>query len=84
MEIIQGAPESKRSRYWALYQLKPDQSVLYGPNEYSLYSLRASIGYVQRRYHKRFTTRLLPDRGIRVWRVDGPKWSDMKPRKEAA
>jgi len=84
MEIMQGAPEPRKTRYWALYMLRPDESVVFGPGEYSLSSLRASVAYAQRRYGKRFTTRLLPDRSIRVWRIDGPKWSDMKPGKEAA
>ncbi len=83
MEIIQGAPESKRSRYWALYMLRPDESVVFGPGEYTLSSLRASVAYAQRRYGKRFTTRLLPDRSIRVWRVDKPgDFRVSEPRRE--
>ena len=69
MEIKQGAPEPRKSRYWALYALRPDESAVFGPGEYSLSSLRASIAYAQRRYGKRFTTRLLPDRSIGVWRL---------------
>ena len=69
MEITQGAPEPRKTRYWALYALRQDESVVFGPGEYSLSSLRASIAYAQRRYGKRFTTRLLPDRSIRVWRL---------------
>jgi hypothetical protein len=84
MEIRQGAPEPRKTRYWALYMLRPDESVLFGPGEYSLSSLRASVAYSQRRYGKRFTSRLQPDGGIRVWRVDGTKWTDMKPAKKEA
>jgi len=78
MEIRQGAPEPRKTRYWALYALGPDESVVFGPGEYSLSSLRASIAYARRRYGKRFTTRLLPDRSIRVWRL-----ADVTPHEEA-
>jgi len=74
MEILNGAAERKRTRYWALYALKPDQSVLYRPGEFSLDSIRSSIGNAQKRYGRRFTTRKQPDGGIRIWRVDGTKW----------
>jgi len=73
MEIRQGAPEPRKTRYWALYILRPEQSVVFGPGEYSLSSLRASVAYAQRRYGRRFTTRLLLDRSIRVWRTDRPR-----------
>ncbi len=73
MEIIQGAPEPRKTRYWALYMLRPDESVLFGPGEYSLSSLRASVAYAQRRYGRRFTTRKQPGGGIRVWRVEPKK-----------
>ncbi len=74
MEILNGAAERKRTRYWALYALKPDQSVLYRPGEFSLDSIRSSIGNAQKRYGRRFTTRLQKDGGIRIWRVDGTRW----------
>jgi len=70
MEIINGAPKSTRTRYWALYALQPNQSVLYGPGEYSRGGLRASITHAQHAYRRRFTVRTQPDGGIRVWRLD--------------
>jgi len=83
MEIKLGAPEPRKTRYWALYILRPDESAVFAPGEYSLSSLRASIAYARRRYGKRFTTRLLPDRGIRVWRVDKPgDFRLFEPRRE--
>ena len=85
MEIIDDGPaKEKKSRYWPLYQLQTDQSVLFRQGEYLLSSLRGSIAYAQRTHGRRFTTRKQPGGGIRVWRIDGSKWSDMKPRKEAA